>query len=269
MEPSSASTLPRPNDLRDGQDRTIPIARVLSNTSVEGTPRSSIDFYSVSNNSTETLASEYLSQDRARQPLRPTHGRQMSSLNPNRASKPAEVLMMGYGHITGVFTLDSSLVDQSPFEAVKKKSIVGDSGGGGVVRAGSVKRDSGLFGFSSWGNIGESFGGLLGGDELSSIKEAKGSGNASSIPILSTPQSILFVDLQLGPGESKSYKYKYRLPRGLPPTHKGRVIKINYNLVVGSQRAGMIAHKLNTQHIDVPFRVLPGVNGKSLFATFE
>jgi hypothetical protein len=113
---------------------------------------------------------------------------------------------MGYGHITGSFTLDSSLVNQSPFEEVKRKGIIGDQGGGGVVREEKSKRDSGIFSFSGWGNIGESLGGLLGGNELSSIKETKVSSNAKSIPILSTPQSILFVDLQLRPGESRSYR---------------------------------------------------------------
>ena len=264
--PSIESALAPAGTTRNGHKIQIPITRVLSNPSVEGTPRSSVDFYSMSNNSTETLASEYIGHDRARQPLRPTHSRQMSSLNPNKAYKQPEILMMGYGHLTGSFTLDSSLVDHSSFEEVKKKNIVGDLGGGGVVRVGSTKRDSGLFSFSGWGNLGESLGGILGGGELSSIKETKESGNSKSIPILSTPQSILFVDLQLGPGESKSYMYKHRLPRGLPPSHKGRAVKINYNLVVGSQRAGRIARKHNIQHVDIPFRVLPSVNGKALLA---
>lgn len=260
---------PRAGDQSNGHDYTIPITRILSNMSVEGTPRSSVDFYSMSNNSTETLASEYIGHDKARRILQHNHSRQMSSLNPNRAPRQPETLMMGYGHITGSCTLDSSLVDQSHFDEVRKKNIVGDLSGGGVVRAGSTKRDSGLFGFSGWGNIGESLGGLLGGGELSSIKETKGSSNDRSIPILSTPQSILFVDLQLSPGESKSYIYKHRLPRGLPPSHKGRALKIIYNLVVGSQRAGRITHKHNVQHVDIPFRVLSSVNGKKSMSTIQ
>lgn len=170
--------------------------------------------------------------------------------------------MMGYGHITGSFTLDSSLINQGPFEEVKRKDIIGDQGGGGVVRVENSKRDSGVFGFSGWGNIGESLGGILGGRELSSIKETRVSSNSKSIPILSTPQSILFVDLQLRPGESRSYKYRHSLPRGLPPTHRGRAIKVTYNLVVGTQRAARAGSELNVRHVDIPFRVLPGVNGE-------
>ena len=243
-------------------DSVNPGARVISDPSVSGTPRSSAEFYSMSNNSTETLASEYTAQDKARLPLSSMHSRQTSLLNPNKLPKGPDVLMMGYGHITGSFTLDSSLINQGPFEEVKRKGIIGDQGGGGVVREEKSKRDSGIFGFSGWGNIGESLGGLLGGTELSSIKETKVSTNAKSIPILSTPQSILFIDLQLRPGESKSYRYRQPLPRGIPPSHRGRAMKITYNLVVGTQRATKAASQHNVRHVDIPFRVLPSVNGE-------
>ena len=251
----------RPVEGSNGLDRINPVTRVLSDASVSGTPRSSAEFYSLSNNSTETLASEYTTHDRVRQPLRSMHSRQTSLLNPNKLFKAPETLMMGYGHITGSFTLDSSLINQGPFEEVKRKDIIGDQGGGGLVRVENRKRDSGVFGFSGWGNIGESLGGFLGGRELSSIKETRVSSNSKSIPILSTPQSILFVDLQLQPGESRSYKYRHSLPRGLPPTHRGRAIKVTYNLVVGTQRAARGGSELNVRHVDIPFRVLPGVNG--------
>lgn len=259
-ESLSKSPVPRHHDVAGKLDNINPVTRVLSNPSVNGTPRSSGEFFSMSNHSSETLASDYIGHERARQSLPPTHNWQMSSLNPNKPSRQPEVLMMGYTHIIGSFTLDSSLINQSPFEEVKRKGIIGDQGGGGVVRAEPAKRDSGLFSFSGWGNIGESFGGLLGGGELSTIKEKTFSSNAKSIPILSTPQSILFVDLQLRPGESKSYTYRHQLPRGIPPTHKGRAMKVAYSLVVGSQRAAKMSHKHNVQHVDIPFRVLAGVN---------
>ena len=255
------SQSPRPNEGLTMLERINPVTRVLSDASVSGTPRSSAELYSASNNSTETLASEYASHERDRQPLRSTHTRQPSLLNPNKSPKVPEVLMMGYGHITGSFTLDSSLINQSPFEEVKRKDIIGDQGGGGVVRVEGSKRDSGLFSLSGWSNIGESLGGFLGSKELSSIKETKISSNSKSIPILSTPQSILFVDLQLRPGESRSYRYRHPIPSGIPPSHRGRAMKVTYTLVVGTQRAARTSSQLNVQHVNVPFRVLPGVNG--------
>jgi hypothetical protein len=70
--------------------------------------------------------------------------------------------MMGYAQIMGSFTLDGSLINQAPFEEVKRKGVVGGQGGGGVVGVEKTKRESGLFGALGWGNIGESLGGLLG-----------------------------------------------------------------------------------------------------------
>jgi RAB6A-GEF complex partner protein 2 len=170
--------------------------------------------------------------------------------------------MMGYAQVMGTFTLDGSLVNQAPFEDVKRKGVVGGQGGGGVVGIERSKRDSGLFGALSWGNFGESLGGLLGGGELSSMKEMQSIARAKTVPLLSTPQSILFVDLKLAPGESKSFKYSFTLPRGLPPSHKGRAIKVNYHVAIGTQRPGSSKDKLVKQ-VDVPFRVMGSVTGKS------
>ncbi|KAL6717475.1 Golgi membrane exchange factor (Ric1p-Rgp1p) subunit [Lecanora helva] len=236
-----------------------PATKILSPINFDDTPRSSGEFYSMSNNSTETLASEYTTRENSRLVNRPAHSRQGSFLAPTRASKP-EVLMMGYAQIAGSYTLDGSLVNQNPFEGVKRKGIIGGQGGGGVVRSESTKRDSGILGSLSWGNIGDSIGGFLTNNEISSIKEDKKASDSRAIPILSTPQSILFVDLQLGPGESKSYSYRHPLPRGIPPSHKGRAIKIAYNLVVGTQRATQTTKRHQIQHADIPFKVLTGVN---------
>lgn len=262
-DPVRRAPSPRPQDVGLGFDQIKPATRILSPSSINGTPRSSGEFCSMSNNSTETLASEYIQQETSRLVHRPVNSRQASYLAPVKASKP-EVLMMGYGQITGSFTLDGSLINQGPFEEVKRKGIVGGQGGGGVVRNKSTKRESGLLGSIGWGNIGGSLGGLLGGTELSSIKATNDSAGGRSIPILSTPQSILFVDLRLGPGESKSYNYSHPLPMGIPPSYKGRAMKISYNLVVGTQRAANITQQHQVQRADIPFRILPSVNGKTL-----
>lgn len=156
---------------------------------------------------------------------------------------------MAYAQTVGQFTIDGSLVNAAPFEEVKRKGV---QGGGGVVGVERSKRSSGLFGALSWGNIGESLGGLLGGDEMSSMAQMKATAGSKTIPLLSTPQSLLFVELKLAPGESKSYSYRFSLPRGLPPTHKGRAMKVTYHLSLGVQRPGGQIVK----HVDVPFRVL-------------
>lgn len=169
-----------------------------------------------------------------------------------------ETLMMGYAQIQGSFTLDGSLIDLAPFEQVKRKAVVGGQGGG-VIGLETPKRDSGLLRSFGWGNITNSIGELLGGGELSSIKEMRGIANSKPVPLLSMPQSILFVDLQLGPGESRSFEYTFRLPKGLPPTHRGKAMKISYSLVIGTQRPGG-AREQKLKSVEIPFRVLGGVN---------
>ena len=260
-----ASLSPGSLGLANVQDQLNPLTRILSPASMNGTPRSSGEFYSMSNNSTETLASEYVTQDHTRLHSRAAQGRQVPHLTSMRNSKPPEALMMGYGQITGYYILDGSLIDQTPFEEVKKKGIIGGQGGGGVVRSDSTERDSGFFGALSWGNIGDSLGGLLGGNELSSIKETRSSDTAKSIPIISTPQAILFVNLLLRPGESRTYSYSHPLPKGIPPTHKGRAMKVSYSLTVGTQRAAKATQQHQVRHVSIPFRVLPGVNSKCSF----
>ncbi|KAI1117448.1 Rgp1-domain-containing protein [Nemania sp. NC0429] len=239
-------------------EHSAPVARILSTTSMAGgTPRSSGEFYSLSNNSSETLASEYVTH-----PFligrRPPHLRRGSAMSGISVARLPESLMMGYAQVQGSFTLDGSLINLGPFEAVKRKAVLGGQGGG-VIGVESSKRSSGFLTSFGWGGIGNSIGELLGGGEFSSIKEMRGVASSKSIPLLSTPQSILFVDLQLGPGESQTYEYAFRLPKGLPPTHRGRAIKITYSLVVGTQRAGG-AKEQQVRSVDIPFRVLGSVN---------
>lgn len=242
-------------------DSLSPVARILSGSSMTGTPRSSGEFYSMSNNSTETLASEYLPHPSVRLAPNSVHLRLPSQGVPPTPPKAPETLMMGYAQIMGSFTVDGSLINQAPFEEVKRKGVVGGQGGGGVVGVERTKRESGLFGALGWGNLGESLGGLLGGGELSSIKEMRGIASSKTVPLITTPQSILFVDLRLGPGESRSYKYSFTLPRGLPPTHKGRAMKVEYHLTIGTQRPGS-KREQQMRHVEVPFRVFGSVTSR-------
>lgn len=238
---------PRP---QDGWSNNLnPITRVMSETSQDGTPRTSSEFYSMSNHSDETLTSEIpLHQQFGRLLPKMPHSRNPSRSPQNRPAEP-ETLMMAYAQTMGYFTLDGGLVNAAPFEEVKRKGV---QGGGGVVGVERSKRSSGLFGALSWGNIGESLGGLLGGDEMSSMAQMKASVGSKTIPLLSTPQTLLFVDLRLAPGESKSYSYRFNLPRGLPPSHRGRAMKVSYHLSLGVQRPeGQLVKRVESS-----FRVL-------------
>ncbi|KAG9006674.1 hypothetical protein FRB94_000509 [Tulasnella sp. JGI-2019a] len=60
---------------------------------------------------------------------------------------------------------------------------------------------------------------------------------ASALPTFETQPSLLAVDLNLAPGESRSYTYSVPLPAILPPTFRGKAMKFSYHLVLGSSRA--------------------------------
>lgn len=234
-------------------------SNIRNETNKTSTPRSSEDLYSLSNGSSETLASEIPYHNAEHTLSKDTPNRRLSQRRMHSQNQ-AENLMMGYAHVQGSFALDGSLVNQSFFEEVKRKGVLGGHGGGGVVGVEKSQTGNGLLGSIGLGNIGESLGGLLGGTEPSSIREMRGIARSKTVPLLSTPQSILFVDLRLKPGESRSYSFKFTMPAGLPPTYKGRTIKISYNLVLGTQRAGS-SDGQQVKQVEIPFRVLGSVNG--------
>ena len=226
------------------------------------TPRTSIDLTSPSNNSTETLVSEYIRTSVGGPRTRLPNERQSSHLGQSMSDGQSPMtLIMGYACLTGSFMLEESLINTSLFEEVRK-STIGWQGSGGVVGIGTKKRDSGLLGNIGWHNLGESLGGLLKTTEPSTLRNIKGVAKTSAIPIISTPQTVLFVDLRLKPGQAKSFTYNHLLPIDIPATYKGRAIKISYGLVIGVQKQQMSLQQHPIRHVEVPFRVLPGVNGK-------
>ena len=257
---------PRPlhdtGDRFNSNDNGNSSSKAVSPVSTNPTPRSSLEFYSQSNHSNETLASEYVlpvSTNRVASGSRFNH-ETTSSTSPIPYA-PAETLMMGYVQLNGSFILDGSLINLIPFEPIKKKGVIGGQGGGGVVGIRSTKRDSSLLGSLGWSNISQSLGGLVGGQEPSSMREMKGIASAQAVPIISTPQSILFVDLKLRAGEIRRFRYRHRLPQVLPPSCKGRAIKITYQLTIGVQRPHSTTKSQHLSHVNVPFKVLPSVRG--------
>ncbi|KAK5316128.1 Golgi membrane exchange factor (Ric1p-Rgp1p) subunit [Exophiala xenobiotica] len=250
----------------DNNNNNEPATRILSRTSqMTSDERSSGDFYSLSNHSQETLMSEQPSvlsdHHRATPSLSlPLPRNNISSSRP--AQKPRGVnLLMGYAQLNATFTLDASLVDQSHFEEVKSKGFLGGQAGGGVVGMKKPRPTSGFLGNFSLKDFGESLNSLISGDDGSSVTQMHAMRNSRAIPLLSTPQSLLFVDMHLEPGEEHSYSYTYPLPRGLPSSHRGKAIKISYNLTVGVQGAlGGRDVQHTVRQVNVPVRVFSGVN---------
>ena len=247
------------------------VTRIISATSVNGSNRSSGEFYSVSDHSTETLASEYTnySVQSGRPPPPSRHARHYSSVVASPKPNDSQSLLMGYAQISASFTVDGSLINQSVFDEVKRKGVVGGQPGSGGLpgrpnpaSAERSRKGGGFWGALKWNAIEESINGFLSNNELDGLREMRGVVSSRSIPLLSTPQSLLFVDLRLAPGEEQSYSFSFALPKGLPASHKGKAIKISYNLVIGTQRPSGPNEPQRVNRINIPFRVYSGVNGK-------
>jgi RAB6A-GEF complex partner protein 2 len=166
--------------------------------------------------------------------------------------------MMGYAQLRGNFMIDEALINPTGFDEVKAKAILGGKSGGGVVGVDS-RRTASWTGLTSLSTFG--LGSLFGSTQPSSLAEMRDDASSKLIPILSTPPSILFVDLRLAPGESKSFSYTFKLPRNLPPSHYGRALRISYSLIVTTQRPGMSSQHLSTA--EIPFRLFSNLDGLS------
>ncbi|GAA6000577.1 uncharacterized protein JCM10292_000493 [Rhodotorula paludigena] len=161
-------------------------------------------------------------------------------------------VLWAFAHLEGSFVVDESLIKPAEFLEVKRL-LVGGAGGVGVGGGTLEERKTGG-GWRSWlwgggagsagTGLGTGSGGSGGGDDAvsggASLEERKRKAiEDRSVPMLSCPPSILGVDVVLKPGESKSYTYSIRIPADLPPSFRGKSIKFNYHLVVGSNRVAL------------------------------
>ncbi|KAI9934930.1 hypothetical protein MW887_000551 [Aspergillus wentii] len=268
VDENPSSAISTKSNALPAQGQIPQLARIISTSSLAGSHRSSGEFYSVSDHSSETLQSEYTNysmQGMRSGPFR--HGRHHSSVEPSVAFVNSQTLLMGYAQVSASFTVDGSLINQSIFEDVKRKGVVGgQANGAGMSGSGAStakgRKAGGFWGALKWNNIEESISSLLSNNELDGLRDMRGVSSSRSIPLLSTSQSLLFVDLRLAPGEEQSYSFSFTLPRGLPASHKGKAIKISYNLVIGTQRPSGSKEPQRVNRISIPFRVFSGVNGQ-------
>ncbi|KAK4052398.1 Golgi membrane exchange factor (Ric1p-Rgp1p) subunit [Microbotryomycetes sp. JL201] len=155
-------------------------------------------------------------------------------------------LLWSFAHLEGSFEVDDSLVKTNEFIRLKKELVGGQGAavGGGTL---NERRSSGARPTARGAGAGTTGGWrdwLWGSSQApesapgaASLEERKTQTMMDkSIPTFSSPPSILAVDLILEPGESKSYTFSIRIPADLPPSFRGRAIKFNYNLVVGTSR---------------------------------
>lgn len=107
--------------------------------------------------------------------------------------------------------------------------------------------------------------------QLMSAEEASSTGcDTSFVPnkgergltVLCTKPKILFCDLKLAPGDSRSFKFEDSIPTEAPPSFRGQAVKYSYKMIIGTQRMGMA-----TKLLRIPFRVMvmPGMNDLSVY----
>lgn len=77
----------------------------------------------------------------------------------------------------------------------------------------------------------------------------------SQLPTLESRQTMLVVDLNLAPGETKTYRYTTTLPSALPPTFRGRALRFSYTLVIGTCRASAEARRQYSRVMKIPIRL--------------
>ncbi|KAJ1556865.1 hypothetical protein HK405_001559, partial [Cladochytrium tenue] len=76
-----------------------------------------------------------------------------------------------------------------------------------------------------------------------------------TFPVYTVPPAILFHNLWLAPGDIRTFKFEIQLPRTLPPSHRGKLVRFSYKFIVGVQRAG--PPSLRSQVFQIPVRIMP------------
>ncbi|KAI9249576.1 Rgp1-domain-containing protein [Helicostylum pulchrum] len=140
-----------------------------------------------------------------------------------------EHLLCGFAQVVGSFVVDPNLINLNEFDPLKHYTMYNPQGG-------------------------------FGGGGGSMVAKTDASLDARTLPVFSTPPSILFVDLDLAPGETKKFSYKIQLPNDIPPSHRGKAIRFNYYLVVGTQKASILKQPTQGQVVQIRFRVLNHVS---------
>lgn len=197
-----------------------------NNSRTEDQPRASVDgwrdrFFGMLSTDYEPLPSNRLSRARsvrrtAQPPARSPHG-------------TSETLIMGTCRIEGHFVVDPEVVDVSRLEHVRNRgAAMGLAHLSEVDDSNEVDNPQGITKMI-WGLLGDESSG-------SQTTATQSSDSGEGLPIYSSASSLLFPALTLNPGESKAFYYKCTLPRELPPSYRGKAVRIYYSLVVSTQR---------------------------------
>ncbi|PWO00113.1 Rgp1-domain-containing protein [Tilletiopsis washingtonensis] len=203
----------------------------------------------------------------------------------SRRAAPAEGsvrLLWAYAQFGGEFRLDESLIKPAEFEDMKRRLLSTSSFGGGSLFAPAgltaaavpaaapeeVKRRA------SWGSYLSPSAWRGHARKGSTLEETRRKlGESRAVPLFVTQPSVLLVDVDLKPGERRSYTFRLPLPPDLPPSYSGRSISFNYTLTLGTNRldtsssSGGSSGRQRSRLIRIPLRIYNHVapTGTTLF----
>ncbi|MCO5565533.1 hypothetical protein L7F22_019207 [Adiantum nelumboides] len=233
------------------------------------------------------------------------------SINENKPQKSdrneradIETVLWTFAQFGGHFQVDESLVKPGEFEQVKQRLAgLGSAGGlstssfGSIGQLGPAAIGGGELGTSVDGTEGEERKASEGwGSYLRNVlSTGGGSKNATmtshhrrsgstlldtrqktmasrSIPVLSNPPSMVAVDLELAPGQSRSFNFRVPLPPDLPPSYVGKAISFSYTLTLGTNRLGRNKRGTMEQKsrlVRIPMRVYNHINISGMTAFYD
>lgn len=208
----------------------------------------------------------------------------------------SETVLWTFAQFGGHFQVDESLVKPGEFEQIKQR--LAGLGGTGALSTSSLAAINGHLGPTAIGGgelgaaveaaegeerkVSEGWGSYLrnvlsaGGGSKNATMTAhhRRSGStlldtrqktmaSRSIPVLSNPPSMIAVDLELAPGQSRSFTFRVPLPPDLPPSYVGKAISFSYTLTLGTNR--LTRNKRGTMEqksrlVRIPMRVYNHIN---------
>ncbi|TIB00478.1 hypothetical protein E3P84_01725 [Wallemia ichthyophaga] len=153
-----------------------------------------------------------------------------------------EKILWATAQLCGKIELNRSLIKRSTMTNRRSSNVLG----GGVlddVKANPHKRSSTLFNFSltNWFN------------HLNNSSNSNDTSN-TTLSIWETRRSVLVVDKVLSPNQDTTITFQHTLPITLPPSYHGKIGKITYEFVVGTNKQNG-----NARVIKIPIKVLPNV----------
>lgn len=297
--PSSTLNTPRPSiDLRNNRPGGEGFYGLGENSTMESVLREDFTQYSKMGQNGTSMS-----------PQGSSNGQSIDRKGPQQSDRneraDIETVLWTFAQFGGHFQVDESLVKPGEFEQVKQR--LAGLGGAGALSTSSFGTNGQLGPAAiGGGELGAAIEAIEGEERKASegwgsylrnvLSTGGGSKNATmgaqhhrrsgstlldtrqktmasrSIPVLSNPPSMVAVDLELAPGQSRSFTFRVPLPPDLPPSYVGKAISFSYTLTLGTNRLGKNKRGMMEQKsrlVRIPMRVYNHINISGMTAFYD